>query len=74
MATWHDAAKRTFSWPSVRRALIAAAIVGTTVNGINQGPEVLAGHWPVIWKALLTYSVPFFVVSYGSFAAFRSVQ
>ena len=42
------------------------------MNGINQGPEVLAGHWPVLWKVAFTYVVPFLVVSYGTFAAFRN--
>ena len=46
--------------------------VGTALNAINQGPEMLSGHWPVLWKLALTYAVPFLVASYGSYAAFRS--
>ena len=66
------ALRRTFAWPSVRRSLLVAATVGTALNAINQGPELLAGEWPVMWQLLLTYAVPFAVASYGSYAAFRS--
>ena len=55
-----------------RRSLYVALIVGTVLNLINQGPEILSGHWPIWWKLILTYFVPFAVASYGSYAAFRS--
>jgi hypothetical protein len=61
---------RTFAWPSIRRSLVVAAIVGTALNAINQGPEIIRGDWPVLWKLILTYLVPFAVASYGSYAAF----
>jgi hypothetical protein len=67
-----EALRRVTAWPVVRRSLIVAAIVGTALNAINQGPEMLSGHWPVLWKLALTYAVPFLVASYGSYAAFRS--
>jgi hypothetical protein len=51
-----------------------AVIVGTALNAINQGPELLAGAHPVVWKIALTYFVPFAVASYGSYAAFRSAK
>lgn len=63
---------RTFAGPSVRRSLAVAALIGTLLNAINQGPEMISGHWPVWWKLTLTYIVPFAVASYGSYAAFRS--
>jgi hypothetical protein len=72
MASQREALRRTFTWPSVRRSLTVALIIGTVLNAINQGPEILAGHWPVWWKLVLTYFVPFAVASYGSYAAFRS--
>lgn len=50
---------------------MVAAIVGTALNAINQGPELLGGGWPNVWKMGLTYVVPFLVASYGSYAAFR---
>jgi hypothetical protein len=67
-----EALNRTFGWPSLRRSLLVALVIGTLLNTINQGPEVLSGHWPVWWKLVLTYLVPFAVASYGSYAAFRS--
>ncbi len=67
-----EAARRTLTGRALRRSLIVALVVGTALNLINQGPELLAGDWPVVWKLLLTYLVPFLVASYGSYAAFRS--
>jgi hypothetical protein len=49
-----------------------AIVVGTALNLINQGPEMLAGTSPVLWQVLLTYAVPFLVASYGTYAAYRS--
>ena len=66
------AARRTLAGRSLRRSLAVAVIVGTALNAINQGPEILSGRWPVMWKLALTYMVPFLVASYGSYAAFRS--
>ena len=51
---------------------MVALVVGTALNAINQGPEMLSGKWPIIWKVMLTYAVPFLVASYGSYAALRS--
>lgn len=72
MATQGQALRRTFAWPSVRRSLAVALVIGTLLNAINQGPEIFTGHWPVWWKLILTYFVPFAVASYGSYAAFRT--
>jgi hypothetical protein len=74
MSSARDALRRTFSGRSVRRSLAVAVIVGTILNAINQGPEILSGHWPIWWKLILTYFVPFAVASYGSYAAFRSSE
>ena len=67
-----EAIRKACSWPSVRRSLLIALIVGTAVNAINQGPELLAGNWPVLWKLALTYLMPFLVASYGTYAALRN--
>lgn len=67
-----EAFRRTLAWPSARRSLIVAIVVGTALNAINQGPEMLHGRWPVVWKLALTYVVPFLVASYGSYAALRN--
>jgi hypothetical protein len=72
MLSRKQALSRTLSWQSVRRSLIVAALIGTLLNAINQGPEILTGNWPVWWKLILTYAVPLAVASYGSYAAFRS--
>jgi hypothetical protein len=66
--------RRICAWPSVRRSLFVALLVGTALNLINQGPELWHGDWPVFWKLALTYLVPFLVASYGSYAAFRSAD
>ena len=72
MASRSEAARRTFAGRSVRRSLAVALIIGTLLNAINQGPEIFHGHWPIWWKLVLTFLVPFAVASYGSYAAFRS--
>lgn len=69
-----EAAKRTFTGTALKRSLTVALIVGTALNAINQGPEMLSGKWPVVWKLVLTYIVPFLVASYGTYAALRSSQ
>src|SRR4051795_12321250 len=69
-----EAARRTFSGPALRRSLGVALVVGTALNLITQGPELLSGKWPVLWKLALTYLVPFLVASYGSYAAFKSTR
>jgi hypothetical protein len=69
---FREAWRRTFEGRSLRRSLTVALVVGTALNAINQGPEIAAGNWPVLWKLALTYIVPFLVASYGTFAAFRS--
>ena len=67
-----EAFRRVLAWPSLRRSLIVALVVGTALNLINQGPEILDGRWPIWWKLCLTFVVPLLVASYGSYAAFRS--
>ena len=74
MSSRREALRRTFAEPSVQRSLTVALIIGTVLNAINQGPEIFTGHWPVWWKLVLTYFVPFAVASYGSYAAFPSSE
>ncbi|MEM7719876.1 MAG: nitrate/nitrite transporter NrtS [Pseudomonadota bacterium] len=51
------------------RSLKVGAVVGTILNLINQ-PEAIFGDAPlVLWKVLLTYSVPFLVATYGAVTA-----
>lgn len=65
------ALRLTFSRSSVKGSLVVTLAVGTVLNLINQGDALWSGAGPVLWKALLTYCVPFAVASYGSYAAFR---
>ena len=67
-----EAAKRTLTGAALRRSIVVALVVGTALNLINQGTEMISGRWPVFWKVELTYLVPFLVASYGSYAALRS--
>ena len=67
-----EALSRTLTGPAVRRSLVVAIVVGTALNLINQGAELLSGQGPMLWKLGLTYVVPFLVASYGTYAAFRS--
>ena len=74
MITIDEAFRETFSWRSVKRSLLSALFVGTIVNVINQGPELIAGRGPVVWKVAFTYLVPFLVVSYGTYGALRQAK
>ena len=49
-----------------RRSLMAALVVGTILNLINQG-DALLGMAPINWlKLVLTYCVPYAVCTYGA--------
>ncbi|RMF68441.1 MAG: hypothetical protein D6740_10620 [Alphaproteobacteria bacterium] len=50
----------------ILRGLRVAAVIGTLLTLINQGDLMLAGHWPPLWKLLLTYAVPFGVSTYSA--------
>ena len=53
-----------------RRSLMAAIVVGTILNLINQG-DALFGERRLDWlKVVLTYIVPYCVATYGA-VAFR---
>ncbi|MBU6296965.1 MAG: nitrate/nitrite transporter NrtS [Alphaproteobacteria bacterium] len=66
-----NALRKAFSPPIVARSLLVAVVVGTILNVINQGSEIVAGHSVDFTKLLMTYSVPFCVASYGAYTAFR---
>jgi hypothetical protein len=48
------------------RSLIAAVIVGTILNLINQGDALFAGRRLDWAKLLMTYFVPYCVTTYGA--------
>ena len=68
------AIQRTFSWPIATRSMLVALVVGTILNAINQGSEILNGGSVSFRRLILTYAVPFFVSSYGAYAAFRRLD
>lgn len=47
-------------------ALRISAVVGTTLNVINQSEALLAGHAPSWPHLLLNYLVPYLVASYSA--------
>lgn len=51
---------------TVQRALKVCSIVGTILMLINQGDLIMLGHFPPLWKILLTYMVPYCVSSYST--------
>ncbi|MCB2051517.1 MAG: nitrate/nitrite transporter NrtS [Novosphingobium sp.] len=66
--------RRTFTFPVLKRSIWVAVLVGTLLNLINQGDVLTGAHDLVVWKLLLTYCVPFFVASYGSYSALSSLE
>jgi hypothetical protein len=47
-------------------ALRVSAVVGTTLNLINNGPQLWQHQTVGVWQALLNYVVPFCVSSYSA--------
>ena len=47
-------------------ALKVAAVVGTVLNLINNGPQLWQHHSVNVWQALLNYVVPFCVSAYSA--------
>jgi len=54
--------------PMLRRSVMIAGVVGTLLLAINQGDVLLGAEWPgaLVWKAPLTYLVPFIVATWGA--------
>eukprot|EP01052_Picozoa_sp_SAG31_P005792 SAG31_NODE_259_length_18917_cov_28.559677_18_plen_86_part_00 len=63
--------QQAFSGKILIKSIIVAVIVGTLLNAINQGDLLMSGKSPVLWKALLTYIVPFCVSTFGAHSAIR---
>jgi hypothetical protein len=49
-----------------RRSLIVALIVGTILNLINQGDEIVGEGHLNLTKIILTFAVPYCVATYGA--------
>ena len=52
----------------LKRSGIASVVVGSILLGLNQGDFLLSGqfHSALLWKAPLTYLVPFSVATWGA--------
>lgn len=61
-------------WAAVRRSVVIALGVGSTIIALNQGDVLLAGAITplVLVKVLVTPCVPFCVSLFGAYAAYRS--
>ncbi len=53
--------------PLLRRSMLTAAVVGSILATINQGPALLTGHFRLgqAWQIALNYMVPFCVATWG---------
>lgn len=65
------ALRKAFTPPVVVRSLVVSLVVGSILNAINQGDAMIDGKHLDIFKLLLTYTVPYFVASYGAYSAYR---
>jgi hypothetical protein len=66
------ALKKALSGRYLTRAAVAALVVGTVLNLINQGDALFSRDPVDLSKALLTYLVPFCVTTYGAWSALLS--
>jgi Mg/Co/Ni transporter MgtE len=65
-----------FSWPIVRRALIAAAIVGIILTFINHGGALLSGQLDasILFQIGLTFIVPYVVSTVSSVTTILNLE
>lgn len=54
-----------------RRAFSIALLVGSILTFVNQSDAILAQQFPIWWKAIITYCVPFVVSSYSQAAVMQ---
>lgn len=66
MATWLRIYRLCLSGGTPRRSLLAALIVGSILNLINQGDALFGDAKLNVLKALLTFVVPYCVSTYGA--------
>jgi hypothetical protein len=57
----------------LRRSALTALVVGTVLVAINQGAIIVAGQFrpAFLWQIPLTFTVPFFVASWGALSNSR---
>lgn len=63
--------KAAFAWPLLRQNILISMVVGTALNVINQGDMLLDWEKLDLFKACLTYCVPFFVATYSAYGSLR---
>ena len=56
-----------------KHALVTSVVVGTILVAINHGDTILAGHMPPYLKIVLTYLVPYCVMTVGAVSHKRTV-
>lgn len=61
-----------FGGGTPKKAVLTALVVGTILAAINHGDVILAGDFPVLWKVLLTYCVPYCVTTWGAITGKRA--
>lgn len=54
-----------------RRAFSIALLVGSILTFVNQSDAIMAQQFPIWWKAVITYCVPFVVSSYSQAAVLQ---
>ena len=71
---WQTCPTRVCTPRIIRKALIAAVVVGSLLVGLNQGDIILSGATTplVLAKILMTPCIPFCVSLYGAYIAYRS--
>ena len=61
-----------FSDGTPKKAFLTACVVGTVLTSINHYDVLLSGDFPPLLKLALTYCVPFFVTTWGSYLGKKS--
>lgn len=61
-----------FGGGTPKRAILTALVVGTVLTIINHGDGIAVGEWPMAWKVMLTYCVPYCVTTWGAITGKRA--
>jgi hypothetical protein len=61
-----------FGGGTPKKAILTALVVGTILTTINHGDAIAVGEWPMAWKVLLTYCVPYCVTTWGAITGKRA--
>lgn len=75
MTAPRPASRRAYTRSDAVRSLIVAAIVGTLLVLVNQGPSAYVVMWtrlPIAVRVIANYMIPFMVASTGAALANRA--